>query len=147
MTDNILLFQLVDRTTVIARVITEHDGDYLLSYPVSLIMGNPMQLNTRVFGYKYSPFANNNEVFLSSSSIITYGSPDKRLTTYYQNLVEYYKSVQVSMVETDTSTRSEENDEIEIDEFDENFDEEILDEIEENLDEYFPSNNNKNTYH
>ena len=90
-------------TMVIGYNVYEDETTIKLLYPIGLYLSNPASLNTSVIGYKYSPFAKDDEVLFFKASLTGKSTPIKKISDYYEGLVKSFQEYYVGYKEVDKS--------------------------------------------
>lgn len=83
-------------TMLMGYNIEENPHHIKLAWPVGLFLSNPYSLSTSVLGYKYSPFAADDEVIINKSNIDSRTVPVEYISNYYEDLVKSYQAANIS---------------------------------------------------
>jgi hypothetical protein len=109
--DNIIMLSISGHYPIIAKVIKETEEEITVHYPIIIYRDNP-----HVYTTQYMPFAVDGEVVFKKHHIVCTAKVQDKIEEYYNQSVEFYKSLKPSnfeMVNPKTEEKEEEESSVE----------------------------------
>jgi len=88
----ISIFSLPNGQLLIGNIVEQDDVTIKVEYPLIMVLSNPIAQATSIYTARYMPMASEGLVSFNKNNIVGVASIDPPLQSYYDKMVDFYKS-------------------------------------------------------